>query len=455
MSLLKQNFMTRSALVVGIVVIGFASTVVRAAGANDHTTPRVPVVVHPSVPNGLKGIDLYRISQERIVLSNPTVLTREAQIAMGAIKDPATDAFVTIKEGKFAGKTIKAAIEEINKEMDPLLRKKQSGEPLKADEEAKLLELENERQTLMGKVKDLFMERSDGIAQFKFGKEGSTAVEKAREIFEALGFHRNGEIGRQQYNDTVASLINQGKQFRLSDAQNQIVFNRALEGMKKRFKDSGDSTQANIMGTVERYAQECAEGKRKPSVALLENVEKALRSLGGVEPEKMQTGSEFMTQFEQTNPANVAEAASNLKWGDAQHQQVEEILSDPDAARGLGRFAGFHNRLAKMMGREPGEFDKDKDPVIGKALDYWVVAPESAKDLLMKTKGKDFEQYQNDPQKWLADHEAKLVKDHGEGSEQVKRFREEKKENEELLKKLCANCPQLFKGSCAIPGARG
>jgi hypothetical protein len=424
MSLTNNKVIALSALVVGTVMIGFAGSA--WALPPQHAVGRVVEAPRPVVGERLRPVDLLRIQNERIILSHPE--TRE---------------FMTktlIEGGTYNGKSIEVAVKDIDSKMEAL-KKGRPEKELSDKEQKDLADLERQRQDILEKVMKKFVVEVEvegkKVVQFKFQKEGTTAIEKAREIYKAI---RSSEA-------EVINAIKDGKEYRLSDAQAAIVFANALAGMRTSF-ESGSPAQKSILATVNRYAQDCAAGKRKPSVALLENVERAMKSLDGATTAEAKSGSEWRTNFDQTNPANIAQSAETLKWGDTQHEQIEEILKDQDAARGLGRFAGFHNRVAKALGRPKGESHPELDGKIGKAVDAWVIAPEVLKKELMQEK--NLEKFNENPEKYLADYEAKLVTEHGEGSEQVRKFRQEKEENMELLKKLCKNCPKMFPGACAL-----
>ena len=146
-----------------------------------------------------------------------------------------------------------------------------------------------------------------------------------------------------------------------------------------------------------------------------------------------------MRNLEQTRITNVAAVAVERKWGDREFYLVNQILADRAAARGLARLAGFYNRVTKAMaGRKADEIEKR----IGIVLDVWIVAPEDVKKELMNDE--NLSRFLNDPTRYVAEFDAKLVKGQGENSETVHKFRDEKTRNAARLQAICKNRVILF-----------
>jgi hypothetical protein len=268
------------------------------------------------------------------------------------------------------------------------------------------------------------------VLLFRFKNEEPAAAEKAR-------------------HDIAKALEADAKrEYRKSDAATGNAFQDRSKRLKERYGRYGSPLQKEILKAVDRYEAGITETrpgrssryKVQPSINLLEGVEQDLRALDGASTAQVKPGSPWRAAFEQNRKTNILVAAVERKWDDEQAHQVEQILTDREAARGLARLAGFYNRVRKELGAAGTEDE------IGKALDAWVVAPAEVKNALMD--GPKLKEFLEDPAKYLAAYEARLVKEQGENGEKVRRFREEKRKNNARLKAMGRGCVKLFP-SCA------
>jgi hypothetical protein len=268
------------------------------------------------------------------------------------------------------------------------------------------------------------------VLLFRFKNEEPAAADKAR---------RN--IAKALEEDAKA-------EYRKSDAQNAVVFLGNVKRLKDEYGNHGSPLQREILQALDRYVEAISEQrpgraprfKVRPSVNLLKSVERELNILVDVTPKEVKPESPWRTTFEQTRMTNILIAAVERKWGDEHFHQVDQILTDREAGRGLARLAGFYNRVRKELGTA-GTEEK-----IGKALDAWVLAPEEVKRVLMG--GPKLKEFLEDPVKYVAAYEARLAKEQGENGEKVRRFRDEKRMNEARLKAMGSGCVKLFP-SCA------
>jgi hypothetical protein len=269
------------------------------------------------------------------------------------------------------------------------------------------------------------------VLQFRFKNQEPSAMEKARR-----------DIARAIEEDAK-------REYRRSDAENERAFADLLNRLRKTYGEFGSPSQKSILKEVDRYLTEITEKtpegsdrfKVQPGVNLLKSIGQDLRTLDGASTAEAKAGSPWRTTFEQTKMTNILVAAIERKWGDEHFRQVEQILTDPEAARGLARFAGFYNRVTKELGAARTE------EKVGQALDTWVVAPEEVKKELMQDP--KLKEFLEDPAKYVEVYEARLVKEQGESSEKARRFRDEKTKNEARLQAMGKSCVKLFPGSAS------
>lgn len=360
------------------------------------------------------------------------------------------------------------ALKILDEQIQKLIRENQ---PENWKNESKVKELErlmDARDKVLGKTKDSVMDR-------RFEKdELGLALQK-------VDFGRaSGEIARRLWSGMVLTEGLRNKVLEemrtkkiedpaLTDEMRYEIFNKIMngeggpptakrEGMIQRYERllGADSPLVTYLKGYFKAHTRSGSGGKKPSLRLLENADLALNALAakklaarGLEGEdkakQLTLYKAEETEQADHGPMAIADAlagrdakrpASDQEY-EASQKALDAVMSDADAAAGLGFIAGGHVRFRNLQDKGFGKSKGDpeaREKEMGEAMSHYLVTSELERKALQNAD--EQKKFLEEPEKWMND----FLRDHAKDKDQIERDRET---NRRLYKVICDKCKQL------------
>ncbi len=195
------------------------------------------------------------------------------------------------------------------------------------------------------------------------------------------------------------------------------------------------------------------KGGRRPSLKLIEAIDKELGGLSALEllararnsPSRKKRIAEKKQEILERGACNLADAIAGVNRPvpeQSGEQQVKDaaaldaLLGDPDATSQLGLTAGAYVRFRDLQNVR-GSAPKDaagKARQIEEAMVYWAQTSNMERHALKDPM--ELEKFLDSPQKWMDTYFA--------GQENQGAIRRDRETNAELHKIICEKCPRLF-----------